>query len=202
MSIHRALCLASMLLLPMHAATQEPVPVQAHRLRAPTVLDGTLCAKVGGLLDGRRATLYANGRLESCAIAGDIDWFGHRLPAGTWIFQHPDGAPRQAYLSRDTPLQGHRCRGTGWGGWQTTFHPNGALRTCWLAEGEVIDGVPCQRATFRGESRGTTSTVFREDGSLLSCRAAADFTRAGRNFLKGERVELPAPLPPGRPGDR
>jgi hypothetical protein len=179
-----------MLLLPVHAAAQQPTSVQALRLRAPTVLDGTRCARVGGFLDGRRATLYANGRLESCAIAGEIDWFGHRLPAGTWIFQHPDGAPRHVYLSRDSSLQGHRCRGSGWGGWQTTFHANGALRTCWLAEREVVDGVPCQRATFRGEIRGNTSTVLREDGSLRSCRAAADVTRAGRVFRKGERVEL------------
>jgi hypothetical protein len=158
------------------------------RLSAPTLLNGVLCGKTGGFLDRRPATLYGSGRLRSCALDRTTELHGHTFPAGSWIVLQASGILDHVWLSGNTRLQGHQCRGSGFGGWQTTFHANGSLRTCWLAEPEVIAGVPCRHASFWGELRGSTSTEFHDDGALRSCLAARPFVRDGRSFQRGERV--------------
>jgi hypothetical protein len=80
----------------------------------------------------------------------------------------------------------------------THFHPNGQLRLCWLSRDEVIQGVPCSRATFLGEffGRKYATTEFHEDGALASCLASTSAAVGGRSYAAGERVNLD---PEGKP---
>jgi hypothetical protein len=162
--------------------------VKKVRLFEPTLLNGVLCEKTDGFLDRRTATLHGSGSLESCALAQPTEVHGHTLPAGTWIHLRENGSLNYVWLGRNTVVQGHECRGSGYGSWQTTFHANGTLRTCWLVAPEVIDGIPCRHASFWGEIRGNTSAVFHDNGMLRSCQAAESFVRDGRNIHRGERV--------------
>jgi hypothetical protein len=185
------ICAAALMLLagaPLSA--QQGVAVQEVSLAADTVLDGVPCRRTGGGFVRRKAQVHAAGSLRACELSEQSVLAGHALPAGTWVYLHVDGQIDYAWLRRDTLLQGHLCRGTGYGGWQTTFYGGGALRTCWLARDEIIDGVPCSRATFLGEVRGGARTLFERDGRLRSCRAARDFAYGEERFRRGEQVDL------------
>jgi hypothetical protein len=74
----------------------------------------------------------------------------------------------------------------------THFHPNGELRLCWLSRDEVIQGVPCSRATFLGEFFGGkyATTEFHDNGMLASCVASETADIGGRHYEAGERVKL------------
>ena len=91
----------------------------------------------------------------------------------------------------------HGCRGGGHD-WMTHFHPNGELRLCWLSRDEVIQGVPCSRATFLGEffGRKYATTEFHENGALASCVASTDTNVGGQHCDAGDRVKLD---PDGKP---
>ena len=80
----------------------------------------------------------------------------------------------------------------------THFHPNGELRLCWLSRDEVIQGVPCARATFWGEFFGGkyATTEFHDNGALASCVASAAADIGGRHYAAGDRVKLD---PDGKP---
>ncbi|MEX2282266.1 MAG: hypothetical protein WEE89_07265 [Gemmatimonadota bacterium] len=167
-------------------SAQDSGTLRRIQLEVPTTIDGILCAPT------KKPTtfLYASGGLESCALASDADFFGHNLPAGSWVTLTELGRPRHVWLSRDTWLQGHRCKGTGRGGWSTAFYPSGRLELCFLATEEVIAGVPCRKGNFWGEITGGVSVIFYESGQLRECGAARGFTLTGRRYRSHERVML------------
>ena len=179
------LCLAT------PAGAQSRDSLRRVPLNAATTIDGVLCAA------GKNTTiLYRSGRLESCPLAADADFFGHALPAGTFVTLTEAGQPRHAWLSRDTRLQGHLCKGTGRGGWSVAFYPSGRLSLCFLALEETIDGVPCRKGSFLGEISGGVSVEFYESGRLRACGAARDVTLGDRTYRPRQRVLLD---PDGKP---
>jgi hypothetical protein len=117
---------------------------------------------------------------------------GNRLPAKSWVQLTETGRLEGVWLPHDSYLGGHLCRGTGNRGWSVTFHPEGALRMCFLAQEEVIDGIPCQKGSFWNEARGgnKTGVRLRQDGRLERCQAARDFTRNGVAVKKWTVVAL------------
>ena len=66
----------------------------------------------------------------------------------------------------------------------------GAVATAWLARDEVIQGIPCARATFWGELTGGGGTRFDESGRLRRCRIARDVTIQGVPFEQGDQIRL------------
>jgi len=110
---------------------------------------------------------------------------------------NPDGSIHHVFLPGTTMMGEHSCRGGGHD-WMTHFHPNGELRLCWLSRDEVIQGVPCSRATFLGEffGRKYATTEFRENGALASCVASTDTNVGGQHYEAGDRVKLD---PDGKP---
>jgi hypothetical protein len=178
----------SALLLPVQAPAQHSPDVQRTNLTEPTSIDGILCDRTGGLFSSRFASLYASGRLESCSLAEDTRLFGHALPAGTRIHLREDGTPRWAFMARDAALQGLVCRGSGPTGHQTTFHPDGALQTCWMAGDRLIEEIPCRKATFWADVRhGDSSVRLTENGSLESCLLASTVQHDGIILRRGQR---------------
>jgi hypothetical protein len=158
-------------------------------LDAPETIQGVRCA--------RTAWLTADGRLDGCFLAEEQTVDGRSLPAGTRIGLDAEGHLDTAFLPGTTEIDGHMCRGGGHD-FMTRFHPGGALRLCWLANDEEIQGVPCGRSTIPGEIwRGLfggekAGVSFHPDGKLASCRSSRGFTLAGRSYEKGTRVELDA----------
>lgn len=179
------------------ALLAPPVVAQETQLRTitleqPTTIDGVPCGPTGKA----KARLYDSGRLESCPLAVDHVMEGHTFGAKTWIYLDQHGALTSAWLAQNTRIQNHTCKGTGYDGWVTEFYRGGRLKLCYLAEQATIQGVPCRKGSIWGEISGGVKVSFHENGALASCSAAHDFSLAGRNFKKRERVQLD---PNGRP---
>ena len=187
-AVTRTLLLAAavLALAARHGLPQERTALLRIRLGKDTTISGVRCAPTGRA----RAAVFASGRLSSCPLASDTVIAQHPLAAGTWIDLTEDRALRSVWLSRDTELQGHPCKGTGYKGWSTEFYHSGRLRLCYPARETIIDGVPCRGASFRAELFGITQVVFHESGQLRSCSVARDLDRNGIRFRKRDRIEL------------
>jgi hypothetical protein len=154
---------------------------------APVEIDGVPCAA------GYVFRFEATGRLSQCRLDRDASVHNADLRRGSTVGLNPDGTLRFVFLPGTTRVGEHSCRGQGHG-WMTHFHPNGQLRLCWLARDEVIQGVPCSRATFLGEFFGGkyATAEFHDNGALASCLASSATAVGGRPYKAGERVRLDA----------
>ncbi|TFH64725.1 MAG: hypothetical protein E4G91_04905 [Candidatus Zixiibacteriota bacterium] len=79
----------------------------------------------------------------------------------------------------------------------TGFHPNGQLKTAWLAQDEIIQGIPCAKFKFLSAVLGwiegsgkNGSTVFHENGLLRYCALSENFTIEGQRFRRGDAVRF------------
>ena len=168
-------------------AKQDEVQRETRRTLAENTEIGGVPCRAG------LAWMRPDGTLASCSLSRPAEIRGASLPAGSRVALEPDGSIRFVFLPGDTVVEGHRCRGGGHD-WMTRFHPNGRLRTCWLADDEEIDGVPCRRASFwQDVFGGGASTELREDGSLAACAAAREVVVEGRSYGRGERVRRGGP---------
>lgn len=159
----------------------------------PVEIDGVPCAA------GDVFREEGTGRLHQCRLDRDAIVRNADLKKGTTVALDPDGSIRYVFLPGTTMVGERSCRGGGHG-WMTHFHANGELRLCWLSRDEVIQGVPCSRATFWGEffGRKYATTEFHENGALASCITSGPTDVAGRHFEAGERVRLDRD---GKPSD-
>ena len=173
------------LVLAAPARAQEP-PLTKVQLRTVTVIDGVACGPTGRA----SAWTFPSGRLESCPLAHDSIVSGHTFEAGTWLYFDEKGLLIGAWLEDDSLLQGHRCKGTGYKGWSVQFHPNGALRSCFLAHEETIQGIPCRHGSFWGEITGGVQTTFHDNGSLESCAVARTIRIGSTTIEKRQHVWL------------
>jgi hypothetical protein len=170
------------------AGAQDAKPkIVRSKPAEPLDVDGVPCAA------GYVFRAEATGRLHQCKLDRDALVHNAELRKGTTVAMNPDGTIRYVFLPGTTMVGEHSCRGQGHG-WMTHFHPNGALKSCWLSRNEVIQDVPCSRATFLGEffGRKYAMTEFHENGSLASCTASSAVDVDGRHYKAGGRVRLDA----------
>ncbi len=133
---------------------------------------------------------YKNGKLEFCTLARTSTLSGQSLQAGTGVHFTTDGVFDWCFLQHDTRIQGHLCRGSGHG-FITGFHPNGKLRHAYLAEDEVIDGIPCARFRFLAAVfGGGGGTSFHENGRLERAALSEDFVIEGHSFRRNDVVSF------------
>ncbi len=133
---------------------------------------------------------YPNGKLESCTIVREDTLSGQPLSAGTVVHLTNDGVLDWCFLQQDTEIQGHLCRGESHG-FMTGFHPNGQLKTAWLARDEVIQGIPCAKFRFMSSVfGGGDATRFHENGQLSFCTLSDGMTIEDQEFEKGDPVRF------------
>ena len=167
-------------------AGRETAPkVVRSKPGTPVAIDSVPCAA------GYVFRFEGTGRLSQCTLDRDAVVHNAGLRKGTTVALEPDGSLRYVFLPGTTMVGEHSCRGQGHG-WMTHFHPNGELRLCWLSRDEVIQGVPCSRATFLGEffGRKYATTEFHHNGALASCIASTSTDVGGRRYEAGARVKL------------
>jgi hypothetical protein len=176
--------------VPAGAQDAKPKIVRSKPAQ-PAEIDGVPCAA------GYVFREEGSGRLHQCRLDRDAVVRNADLKKGTTVALNPDGSIRHVFLPGTTMVGEHSCRGGGHD-WMTHFHPNGALRLCWLSRDEVVQGVPCARATFWGEFFGGkyATTEFHDNGALASCVASAAADIGGRHYAAGDRVKLD---PDGKP---
>ena len=170
----------------VHAGAQDAKPkIVRSKPAQPVEIDGVPCA--AGYVFREEGT----GRLHQCRLDRDAVVRNAGLKKGTTVALEPDGSIRYVFLPGTTMVGEHSCRGGGHD-WMTHFHPNGELRLCWLSRDEVVQGVPCARATFWGEfvGRKYATTEFHDNGALSSCVASAAVDIGGRHNAAGDRVTL------------
>lgn len=148
-----------------------------------TDIQGYPCAK-------GTVSFYDEGRLRACKVARDTPFGEAVVPAGSGIHLLLNGSPSFVFLQRNTVIGGYTCRGRDTD-YMTTFYPNGKLKICWLASDQVIQGVPCRKASLFVDVFGVgEGTRFYDTGHLKSCRLASEFAIEEKHFNKGERVFL------------
>jgi hypothetical protein len=172
---------------PRTMRAQPSADVVQRKLTSDTTIDGVPCARSGRAL----AEFHRNGRLAGCGLSREHTVGAHRFATGTWLDFNAQGILWGAWLSKDTMLGGHLCRGEGYKKWSTRFHPNGALAGCYLTTDTVVAGVPCMQGTFLREVRGggRTSLQLHPDGTFRQCQAARDTVVQGQAVRKWQVVE-------------
>ena len=160
------------------ALTQQVSPT-THRtnLSQPAEIQGVPCAK-------GYAWLYADGRLENCAVSREFVFGEAKLPPRSILHLLPDGRPKFAVLQRDSVVAGVRCSGGNWllgpsEGSMTIFYPSGKLQQCWLAGDQTVQGIPCMSGGVMGlfgdGARRDGGAKFYESGKLKSCTLSKDY---------------------------
>lgn len=110
------------------------------------------------------------------------------IPAKSMVHFREDGVtPKYVFLSSNTRLDSLLVHGSGHN-WMTTFHPNGRLKTVWLAEDIVIHGIPIRKATFWRAVRSRAATRFHDNGQLKLAWLSRDIEIQGHSFKKGDWV--------------
>ena len=195
MSIFACAAAAILLTLVPAAAPARPQDAEPKVIRTKTAepldVDGVPCAA------GYVFRIEATGKLHQCMLARDAVVRNAELRKGSTVALKPDGTIRYVFLPGTTMVGEHSCRGQGHG-WMTHFHPNGELQLCWLSRDEVIQGVPCSRATLLGEffGRKYATTEFHENGALANCIASTNTDVGDQHYEAGDRVKLD---PDGKP---
>jgi len=137
---------------------------------------------------------YQNGSIEFCILAREDTLSGQIFPEGTGVHFSENGVFDWCFLQQDTNIQGHLCRGSGHN-FMTSFHPNGQLKTGWLANDEIIQGIPCSKfrfmsaifASFHGKP-GQTS--FHENGVLQYCELSENMIIEEKSYTKTDAVRF------------
>lgn len=146
--------------------------------------------EVQGLTTSGDVTYYENGALYTAFIARQDTLYGHVFPAGSRITLRPDSTLKWTFLAHDAPLEGIMCRGHGHD-YMNAFHPNGRLQVAWLADDQVVQGVPCMGATFWRDVFGRGVGVhFATNGRLIKAKVSEDITIQGHSFEKGDHVRF------------
>lgn len=129
--------------------------------------------------------VYSNGIPAAFATAKSMELPRFTIPAGTWVFQNPDGAVKICAFPGDTEVQGHTCRGSGGpAGVQAAFYPGGALKQYFLRHDTTIQDIPCKAGLLN------QSIELHENGRLKACVPSMDLTRDGVTHPKGKRIRL------------
>lgn len=154
---------------------------QTHRstLDHATEIQGYPC-------DKGFAWFYADGHLERCFVSQDTAFGEISIPRGSIVNLLPDGRPQYAMLAHNTLLLGLNCLGGDpvgpAEGAVTDLYASGKFRLCFLAEDQVVQGVPCGRSGFFHAVTGHGMPVeLYESGKLKSCRLTADYAGRHRN---------------------
>ncbi len=177
------------LLLLALSASALSAQTTRRKLVERTIIDGITCGNTGRAY----AEFHASGRLSECPLAADTTIAGHRFIADTWLRFDETGLLFAAWLSRDTDLNSHTCRGDGYKAYAVEFHPNGHLKLCYFRVETVVEGIPCIHGSFWTEvrGRGRSKVWFSADGALARCQAARAFTAHGQSYAKWDSYTAP-----------
>jgi len=163
--------------------TEDAKQLHRKKLAQETQIGGYACAK-------GYAWLYADGRLNECAVARETAFGEAHIPAGSWISLTKDGRPYFVFLEHVTEIAGYRCEGGNWllgptEGAMTGLYPSGKLKVCWLAEDRHVQRVPCARS---GIFTGDSGVQFYESGRLKACKLSMDYSewKRGQRFSQGQ----------------
>lgn len=141
--------------------------------------------EVQGLSCEASVKYHPNGQLRSCTLARDDSVSGQAFPEGTLLFFNESGVLTWCYLSRDTEIQGHLCKGEK-DGFRTRFYSVDKLKRIWLVRDEIIDNVPCAKYSYFSGN----DVTFHENGRLQSCKLSRDFAVGDQLFKKGDDIEF------------
>jgi hypothetical protein len=151
----------------------ESGALQRARLVEPTEVAGWPCQSW--------IWWHADGSLDNFELAREFTVASYQLPAGTRVFLDREGRLAHAWLSRDTLLDGHTCRGRF--KIDTAFHPNGRVKAFFPPDDVEIDGVLCKASVFH-------PVYLHATGRLQQCKLARDAAVDGVSIEAGSTLRL------------
>lgn len=104
------------------------------------------------------------------------------VPEKSDIFLDEKGLPYKIWFSQELEIKGLPVDG-GCGKLEATFFENGKLKSCFLYQTAVIDGVPCKASVFH-------PVMFFPNGRLRRCTLARHHTCDGIEYKKGRKIEF------------
>lgn len=113
----------------------------------PATVDGVSCT--GGV------SLFPDGKLRRCQLAGDLSRSGLTLPKGSWITFTDKGDLRRLELLTPTAVGPVTCKG-----YMNFVYPSGKPSRCELAQPATIDGQ---------QKKATEVVCLDEAGKLMDC---------------------------------
>lgn len=145
---------------------------------------------------GSDLTVRTSGVVLEAVLRGPTMVGGQPLPDKATLSFDSAGIPYDFFLDKSAVYKGHHLRAKDKGVGHMLY-PDGKLRAIWLAEEEVIDGIPCASnlPLFGGWWHAITIGAqamawFYENGQLQQAMLSRDFTIQGHSFKKGDVVRL------------
>lgn len=181
MSRVKAVCLLLLLLLVLPAHAREKEEIRHEVFDTPREVEGLMAS---GAWYRESGSLYRVDLAEADTLLGWV------IPEKSMVHYLEDGrTPKYVFLSANTRLDSMLVHGSGHN-WMTTFHPNGRLKTIWLAEDIVIGEVPVRKATFWRAVRQRAETRFHSNGQLALAWLSRDTMIQGKSYKKGDSVRF------------
>jgi hypothetical protein len=122
----------------------------------------------------------STGTLHNSELAEDYPFGDIVLPEGSTVF-FKDDVIDYVWLAHDMNINGLPVDGGG--KIETSFYPDGQLRSCLLHDSIKLQGVMVRGGLF-------TPVKFDEDGNLSYCTLAGDYRRGGTTWFAGTEVWL------------
>jgi hypothetical protein len=161
---------------PLSDYRQEASGVHVGRLATASTFDGVACGPGW-------AHFYPDWRLRACTLAEPLALERFVLPAASWVIFQEQGSISVAF-EHDADCQGHVCRGTGGpAGIQTEFYPSGGVRSFFLRDASLVNGVLCAADLL-------APVELYEDGAIRRCKLAETTRIAGTTLQAGTVITI------------
>ncbi|MFC1493816.1 hypothetical protein ACFL6W_00920 [Thermodesulfobacteriota bacterium] len=127
-----------------------------------------------------------NGQVRLLQLSEDFMYKGTLLPAHSWyLLPYHEGVTGYTIsFPYHYKVQGYLCRGSGGSkGIQTGFYENGKLRSFFLPEDVIVDGVPCEASIY-------VNVKLYKSGKIKSCKLAEEYQADGKTYKRGKFIEF------------
>lgn len=126
---------------------------------------------------------FEDGHVNMYRTEVDISTNDYIIPSQSTVFmsQTEPHYIKHIWLSKNTEIQGHKCRGKG--KISTSFYPNGSIKSMYIDSDRYIQNHPCKGGLF-------TNIMFFSDGQLKSYTLSKDTFYQNTTIEKNSRILL------------
>jgi hypothetical protein len=136
-----------------------------------------------------------NGSLSHVELGSEAIILNQFFPKGTIILLNHWGEKFNFWLSKPMKIQDHHLDSRNDGIGDCLYPNSGKLKKFWLAQEEIIDGIPCTSSAniikygWSAISKGTDRMIYLfENGKLKQAMLSKDYIIKDKHFTKGNII--------------